>query len=532
MKGQETIQEILDFNFQTLKNFKLDSKERLRTELTCEEVLMRLIDHGDFEKKKNISISINKFLGNVSIDMRVPGNDFEFLPSPDFDDIESEEITVDSIQNTLLRSLGERISFRHSGDYNTVRIQVYRSQYFNLYLIITSMILAIITGIAAKSLFPEHLCSFINDNIFQSFISLFMNGLKMCAVPVVFLSIVTCFTKTDSLAGIKRIGIKLFVFYSVFMVFSAFLGYLTVQLLKPGAGMHLTASSAPEDAAVGNILSIHNILVDVVPNNVIRPFAEGNMIQLIILAILVGVACGACKIKVVISIFDELNRLFLKIIGFFMHLIPIFVFCSVASLLISTGSKVLLSVLGMFYTNILGILLLFISYCIIFAVLGFNPIGILKRSMQMLLTAFTTASSITCLPDAMKIAGQLGVSPKMYNFSVPIGISLFKSTFPIIAVVFVCSTANIYGIDLTLAKIVSVAISSIILIMAMPGIPGVGLILMSTLLAMAGCPAEALGLIVGIDPIIDMFATPVGVTGVMASVLAVAKNEKISDKNR
>ena len=154
----------------------------------------------------------------------------------------------------------------------------------------------------------------------------------------------------------------------------------------------------------------------------------------------------------------------------------------------------------------------------------------LKKSMQMLLTAFTTASSIACMPDAMKISGELGVEPKMYNFSVPIGITLFKSTFPIMAIVFVCSSATIYGIDLTLSKIISVAFSSIVLIMAMPGIPGVTLILMSTLLAMAGCPAEALGLIVGIDPIIDMFSTPVGVTGVMASVLAVAKNEKMLDK--
>ena len=75
--------------------------------------------------------------------MRVPGSDFEFLPRLDFYDIESDDGTVENIQNMLLRSLGERISFRHSGDYNTVRIQVYRSQYFNLYLIITSMILAI-----------------------------------------------------------------------------------------------------------------------------------------------------------------------------------------------------------------------------------------------------------------------------------------------------------------------------------------------------------------------------------------------------
>ncbi|MBO7516625.1 MAG: dicarboxylate/amino acid:cation symporter [Spirochaetia bacterium] len=529
MKGQETIQEILDFNRQTLKDFKLDSKERLRAELTCEEVLMRLIEHGDFSKKKNISLNIIKFLGNVSIDMRVPGNDFEFLPKPDFDDIENDDETAEAIQSIILRSLGDKISFRHSGDYNTVRIQAFRSQYFNLYLILTAMILAIVTGTVMKYLLPEQFCSFVNENIFQSFSTIFMNGLKLCAVPVVFFSIVTCFTQTDSLSGIKRIVFKLFAVFSVLMVFASFLGYLVVKLFKTGVGIHLTAALS-SDAVQGNLLSIRNVLVDVVPNNIIRPFAEGNMIQLIALAILIGVACGACRIKIVSSIFDEVNRLFMKIIGFFIHLLPLFVFCSVSSMLIMTGSKVLLSVLGIFYTAIIANLLLFLLYSLITVFLGFNPFMVLKKSMQMLLTSFTTASSIASMPDAMQAAENLGVSPKMYKFSIPIGMTIFKSTLCLYIVIVVCSIANIYGIAMPFLKIISLVLSTVILVIAMPGIPGVGIILLSSLLTMAGCPIEALGLIVGIDPIIDMLGTPGGVFGVLIAVLTVAKSEKMLKK--
>ncbi|MBO7430010.1 MAG: dicarboxylate/amino acid:cation symporter [Spirochaetia bacterium] len=530
MKGQDTIREILDFNCQALKDFKLDSKERLRTELTCEEVLMRLLEHGNFEKRNTISININKFLGNVSIDMRVPGDDFEFLPRPAFDDMENDEETAESIQNIILRSLGDRISFRRSGDYNTARVQVYRSQYFNLYLILTSLILAIITGLGAKYLLPEHVCNFINENIFNSFISLFMNGLKMCAVPLVFFSIVTCFTQTDSLSGIKRVGLKLFSFIIVFMCFAAFVGYFSVRLLRTGVGMHFTAAPGAASADMNNLLSIKNILIDVVPNNIVRPFSEGNMVQLIVLAILVGVACGACKIKIVTSIFDELNRLFMKIIGFFIHLLPIFVFCSVSSLFIITGSKVLLSVLGILYTAIFAKLLLFLTYLTITAFLGLNPLEVLKKSMHMLLTAFTTASSIAAMPDAMKAAGDLGVTPKLYKFSIPVGMTLFKSSLLLYLIIVVCSTANIYGIDMPLSKVISVAFSAIVLVMAMPGIPGVGVILVSTLLTMAGCPIDALGLVIGIDPVIDMLATPIGVFGVLAAVLTVAKSEKLLNK--
>ncbi len=530
MKGQETIQEILDFNCETLKNFKLDSKERLRTELTFEEVLMRLIEHGDFEEKKNISISINKFLGNVSIDLRVPGSDFEFLPRLDFYDIESDDGTVENIQNMLLRSLGERISFRHSVGYNTVRIQVYRSQYFNLYLILSSMILAIITGIAAKNLFPEHICSFFNDNIFQSFSTIFMNGLKMCAVPVVFFSIVTCFTQADSMAGIKRVGLKLFAVFVVIMILSSFLGYAAVQLFKTGSGSHLNAVLATDAAVQGNVLSIKNVLTDVVPNNIIRPFAEGNMVQLIVLAVLVGGACGACRIKIVSSVFDELNRLFMKIIGLFINLLPVFIFCSISSMIIMTGSKGLLSVLGIFCTAVSANLILALFFVIILFAKGFNPFLVLKKSMQMLITAFTTSSSIASMPDTMLAAKNLGVATSLYQFGIPVGLTLCKSTLCIYIPTVVLSLANIYGIEMPFSKVLSVILSTVILVLAMPGIPGVSIIILSSLLIMSGCPVDALGMVIGIDPIVDMLATPVGVFGVLVLVLVVAKSEKMLNK--
>ena len=530
MKGQETIREILDFNCQTLKNFKLDSKERLRTELTCEEVLMRLLEHVNLEKRNTISISINKFLGNVSIDMRVPGNDFEFLPRPSFDDIEDDEETSSSIQNIILRSLGDRISFRHSGDYNTARVQVYRSQYFNLYLILAAMILAIITGLGAKYLLPEDVCNFINNDIFISFISLFMNGIKMCAVPLVFFSIVTCFTQIDSLTGIKRIGLKLFYFIIVFMFFASFLGYFSVRLLRTGVGMHFTAAPVSVAADMGNMLSIKNILIGVMPNNIVRPFSDGNMVQLIVLAILVGVACRVCRIKIVISIFDELNRLFMKIIEFFMHLLPVFEFCSIASMIFMTGSKVLLSALGIIYTVILADLILFLVYLLVIALLGLNPLEVLKKSMHMLVTVFTTVSIIASMPDAMNAASEIGISPKLYKFSIPVGISIFKSCFPLYLVVIVCITANIYGVDMPLSKVISLAFSAVVLVMAMPGVPGSGIILVSTLLTMTGCPVDALGLVVGIDPILDMIDTPISVFGVLVATLTVAKSEKLLNK--
>ena len=143
MKGQETIGEVLEFIQTSLKGFKLSSKETMRAELMSEEVLVRLIEHSDFSERNYISVSINKFLGNISIDMQVPGDEFEFMVGPDLESGINDESSAEAIQSIILRSLGDKISYRHSRHFNSVRLNVFRSQYFNLYLILTAMILAI-----------------------------------------------------------------------------------------------------------------------------------------------------------------------------------------------------------------------------------------------------------------------------------------------------------------------------------------------------------------------------------------------------
>ena len=121
MKGQETLGEVLEYIRANLKEYKLDSKSTVKTELLSEEILVRLIEHGDFSKGKPISVSIRKLFGNLSIDFQVPGDEFEFMVSPDIDDGIDEEASSEAIRNIILRSLGDKISYRCSRHFNNVR---------------------------------------------------------------------------------------------------------------------------------------------------------------------------------------------------------------------------------------------------------------------------------------------------------------------------------------------------------------------------------------------------------------------------
>ena len=531
MNGPETLGEILEYVRSSLKEYKLDSKSTVKTELLSEEILVRLIEHGDFSKGKPISVSIRKLFGNLSIDFQVPGDEFEFMVSPDIDDGIDEEASSEAIRNIILRSLGDKISYRCSRHFNNVRLNVLRSQFFNLYKIMAAMFLAIIAGAVMRNLLPADLCGSINDNVLQPFCTLFMNGLKMCAVPIVFFSIVTCFSQTESLSGLKRVGFKLFATFFVIMLIGSSVGYAFVLLFKTGSNLHLTAVMSSVSPDQGSLPSFGNILTDLIPSNIVKPFADGNMVQLIILAILIGVAAGACRIKIITSAFDELGRLFMKLIGLFICLLPLFVFCSVTSLFVTTGAKALLSVMSILCTILSANLMLTVLFFIILSIFGFNPVRVLKKTMQTLITAFTTSSSLASMPEAMKAMGNMGVAPKMYQFGIPLGMTICKSTLCLYLISVVCITANIYGIDMPFMKVLSVILSSVVLVMAMPGIPGMAIVCLSSVLTMAGCPLDVLGLVVGIDLIIDMFATVGGVTGALLAVMIVAKSEKLINKD-
>jgi len=176
-------------------------------------------------------------------------------------------------------------------------------------------------------------------------------------------------------------------------------------------------------------------------------------------------------------------------------------------------------------------LMLTVLFFIILSIFGFNPVRVLKKTMQTLITAFTTSSSLASMPEAMKAMGNMGVAPKMYQFGIPLGMTICKSTLCLYLISVVCITANIYGIDMPFMKVLSVILSSVVLVMAMPGIPGMAIVCLSSVLTMAGCPLDVLGLVVGIDLIIDMFATVGGVTGALLAVMIVAKSEKLINKD-
>ena len=528
----EALSGALEYIHEQLAAMKLKTKDAIRAELMCEDSLVSLMDNADFSGMGYFRVNVRKVFGTVIIDLAVPGREFEFSGGtgiqPLKDDDELQE-SYEAIRNIVLRSFSGNIRYRHSGNLNTVRIKAVRSSYSGLYQTLAALFLAVVSGVMLRNVAPASVCASVNNNILDPIRTVFLNGLKMCAVPIVFFSVVSCIADMGGLSGIKRTGGKLFRYFAVSLIIGLSVGLCLMYIFRPGEGVNLVATSA-ETVQAGTV-SFIGMLVNLVAGNVIRPFLEGDMLQIMVLAFFVGLAISLTDAKILRKVSSELNMTFMKITEIFLYLTPLVMFCSAASMIITAGAGTLVSAAGITLTQIFGHAVIVVIVCLAVKFrAGLNPFTMLRKSAPMLATAFSTCSSVAAIPDSMKCAGSMGISPSLYSFSIPVGVSVSKITTPLYYSVMVLSAANLYGVNMTPSAIIQLSVTILLLTVTTPSMPGGGVISLSVLLAQAGCPLEFVGIAVSIEMMIDFTGTMTICQGNLVCTLLAAADDGLLDR--
>ncbi len=532
--SREALTGALGFIREKLGEMKLNEKDINRAELMCEESLLTLLKRADFSRLKHFAVDVRKSFGDVIIDLRVPGDDFDFYGNAEVpyrsDDDELQE-TQEAVQSLLLRSFSRFLRYKHYRRFNSVRIKALLSNYSGLYKILTISFLAVVTGFALRNFFQESVYMAVNDNIFAPIRTVFMNGLKMCAVPVVLFSIITCLSGMGNASGIRKSGGRLLKYILLFQVVSTVIAFGLMYVFRPGAGVEMIASKV--ETVQGESVSLMGMLMNLVPANLIRPLLEGDMLQIMVIAVILGISVGMAGAKILRDVFGELTAVFMRATRIFMIIVPLAIFCSVASMTITTGVDTLLSVLGIILTLIAGYILLNIFFCIAVKLrTGLSPFVMLRKSMPMIITAFSTCSSIATIPDGMKCCDDMGISQKIYALSIPLCTSICKAAFPITFTVFTLSAANMYGVNLSASTMISLAFSIIVLTISTPGLPGACVIAMSALLTQAGCPLDFIGIVLSLQAIEDLFNTPTTCMGNIACTIIAADGGNLINKGK
>ena len=535
--SKQEVSNIVSTVEQVLVEYRVNKQVRIRTILAVEDSLVRLIDNSHGTSK--VQLKVSGFLGDIKITLSTEGESFEFVadtPEIVLDDEIAGSDSENFIRNIVLRSYAKDIRYKHKNGKNYVSILTVKSPRRFLWQTLGAFALAIILGIIMRAVSSDAVNAWITDTILKNMQSIFMNGLKMVVAPVVFLSIVGSIAQFSDLSDVGRIGLKVIFLYFLTSVVAVCVGIGLFFIIKPGDSSlaSLLSESLNVDIAKVDHVSLIDTMVGVVPNNFLKAFADNNMLQIIFLAVITGVALNAAgeKGNSARQLFESLGEVFMYITLIFVKLVPLAVFCSMLSTILSTGLEAILSVLSIFWTVLLGLFCMMVFYCILLVVLGrVNPLVMLKKYVGTMLQVFSLSSSNASISLNMDACDKkFGVDRKLYSLSIPLGATLNMDGLCVNLSVISLSLANVFGVIPSAQELVQIAITIIIISMGMPGIPGTALIGLTMLLPQLNVPVEAVGLIMGIYALLDMFETVSNCLGDVSATVIVAKREKLLDE--
>ncbi len=409
--------------------------------------------------------------------------------------------------------------------------------------IFIGLILGLITGLTMyflKSAFESsEAVLFIIDDVLIGFIfelvgGIFVNAIRMMIVPLVFVSLTLGAASMGDVKKLGRIGTKTVGFYLVTTAIAITIAILVATIIQPGVGTTISLEGleyTPKEAP-----SIASVFTSMVPRNPIQAMASGNMLQIIVFALLTGTALTILgdKTKKVTELFEQANTLILKLVEMVMSIAPVGVFALIAKTMATLGWDMMPKLI-MYMLCVAGALVIhaiFTYQGLLYAFTKLNPIQFFKNFYPAMTVAFSTASSSATLPVTVETSEKrLGVSPKIASFCLPLGATVNMDGTAIMQGVATVFIAQLYGMDLGLMDFVTVIVTATLASIGTAGVPGVGLLMLSMVLVQVGLPVEGIAIIIGIDRILDMLRTAINITGDACCTLIVAKSEGEFDES-
>ena len=365
----------------------------------------------------------------------------------------------------------------------------------------------------------------------------FIRLMKMLVVPLVFCSLVCGSMAIGDTKKLGTVGVRTLIFY-LFTTALAITVALTVgNIIDPGIGLDMSAiKTNAADVAQMEATSLTDTLLNIIPDNPVNSLASGSMLQIIVFALIIGVILAKLgdRAETVSNFFGQFNDIMMEMTMMVMSLAPIGVFCLISRTFANIGFSAFLP-LGKY---MIGVLLALAIQCLIVYLgllkvfTGLNPIKFIKNFFPVMAFAFSTATSNATIPLSIDtLAKKMGVSKKISSFTIPLGATINMDGTAIMQGVAVVFAAQAFGIHLTMTDYITVIGTATLASIGTAGVPSVGLVTLTMVFNSVGLPVEAIGLIMGIDRILDMTRTAVNITGDAVCTTIVAHQNKAIDRS-
>lgn len=397
--------------------------------------------------------------------------------------------------------------------------------------IFIALILGSIFGLVLNKL-PHNIVfeHFVLNGVIKLIGQAFTNLIKAMVVPLVLVSIILGTASIGDLKKLGSIGSKIVLFYIGTTILAVTLALFMAEFINPAAHQfHVANNFVPEQQH----LSAYQIILDIIPTNPIQSLANGNMLQVIFFAVLfgIGITLVGEKASSVKKFLDSLNEINLKLISVIMQFAPIGVFALISYTFYNFGWDIISSLSK--YVLVVYVALAiqaFVIYSLMFW--AFTRLDIRKfwrKFAPVASIAFSTSSSNAALPVSMEAADKMGIARGVSSFTLSLGSTINMNGTAIMHGITVVFLAHIYNIDLTTVDFIKVICMSTLAAIGTAGVPGVGMLMLAMVLQLVNIPIEAIGLVLGIDRILDAGRTVVNVMGDCVCTLIVAKLENDLD---
>lgn len=362
--------------------------------------------------------------------------------------------------------------------------------------------------------------------------NLFLKIIQMIIIPLIFASIIRGITSSGSLEQLQKLGLGVSVYFVVTTIIALTVGILLVTVIAPGNFIDSSLirenfgfeDTEPVESAEFSIQDIPQSIIGVIPSNPIASFMSGEMLSIIIFALIVGVSMISLpkqSSQPILDLLESIQKITLKVVSWAMRLAPFAAFGLIAGITSKVGLSALVVLGAYMITVVIGLFVMIIVYFII--IKFFTNRSLLSTFAMMKdaqLLAFSTSSSAAVMPLSIKTAEEkMKIKPKVSQFIIPLGATINMDGTALYQIIAVFFLAQLFSIDLGFTTILLITITALAASIGAPSAPGTGIVILSTILIAAGIPPVAVVILLGVDRILDMLRTTVNVTGDLTACL-------------
>lgn len=385
-------------------------------------------------------------------------------------------------------------------------------------LILVSLGLGIVSGAVIHEFFPDWIY-LLDHYLLNPAGQIFLRLIQFVVVPIVFSSLIIGLTRIQSASQIGRYLLKLLTSYLLTSITAISLGLAIATFFHPGVGIIGLKNSAIIDA--GSSADLLDWLINLIPTNPIEALSKSNLLQVVFSGALIsiGIQKSGEKANNFIGLVESIYAISENLLSFILNIAPIGVFGLIASIIANQGILILIKLFTYMAVVVLAIGLMFTLYLIFLSSIQCQPIKFLQKFFPSLTLAFATASSNAALPLALNDAQAFGMSPQTANFAIPLGTALKRDGMAVGQAVNALFIAQLYQIPIDGKLLFTVALSTLLVSFSTAGVPGAGIVMMTTIFSASGLPLEGVALLAGVDRLMDSFHTILNLQSNLANAI-------------